>query len=469
MRIWIGILAASQLSAQPFADLLSAWKSDPTLAHAAYGFCVMDAKTGSVVAAHNSDLSLIPASSLKVVTTAAALALRGPEYRYLTRLMYTGQFDRITGVLDGDLVIIGSGDPTLESEHVAQPGKSVIDDWAASVANAGVKEVRGTVIGDGSALERAIPDHWIWSDIGNYFGAVPNGLSYRDNKYTLVFRTASTGSAATLIAVTSGTNNLSFPISTTVTAMGAEDAAYVYGDPFSNSREVRGTIPARKERFEIEAALADPALLCAQDLADALTRKGIRVSGAAISSYTPSARNGTLLHEHQSPMLSDIIRVTNLKSINHYCESVVQSLGTGAQSDGLRKVKRYWAQQGFDTTALFLADASGLSRADNITPAFQSAALCAIYRDRNLYPHLDASLSVAGKEGVLRNIGKGTSVEGRLRAKTGYIQRARSHCGYVRSASGRELAFSVILNNYACTPREARLKLEAFLLALANL
>jgi serine-type D-Ala-D-Ala carboxypeptidase/endopeptidase (penicillin-binding protein 4) len=466
--ILLSLLACGPLGAQ-LAKISEEWKNDPLLKNASIAYCVLDAETGSVVAEYNSGQSLAPASTLKLLTTAAAVAILGNDFRYLTVIEHSGNFDKGTGVLTGDLYIRGSGDPTLNSENFIKQGTSVTDVWAVSLKEKGIKEVRGSVIGDASAVKRTVPDHWVWCDISNYFGAVPCGLSFSDNKYKLNFRTGVAGSTATLVSVSPSFLTSSLVAKTSVISKGSEDAAYIYGDPFGAQKEIRGSLPPGQEHFEIGGAMPDPALACAEMFKQSLAKQGIKVAGNAQSLYDKRKDECQTMLSHYSPALEKIVYYTNLKSNNHYCESLLSTLGGGSADKGIMAVKAYWASRGLDTTEFYMADGSGLARASTVTARLQAAALSRVYSDPGIYKTINNSLSVAGREGPLRNMGKGELAEGRLRAKSGYILRARSYAGYVLNNSGREMAFSVIFNNYNCSPKEAKSRMERFLTELAKL
>lgn len=450
-----------------FAD---EWKNDKDLKIASFGFCVLDAKTSSLVAACNPQLGLVPASTLKVVTTSAALGLLGAGYRYETRLAYTGTFNKESGVLQGDLVIVGSGDPTLQSENFTKQEPPITETWAKLLAEKGLKRITGKVIGDASCFARGVPDTWIWADIGNYFGAVPCGLSYMDNKFRIVFDTGEPGSPATLKSMDVSYATHSISVTSSVIAKGSEDEAYVYGDPFSYTREIKGMLPPNRKSYDIEAALPDPALLCAEHLQAALQKAGIIAGAAAAARYQRDTSQA--LHAfftHYSPTLDRIILYTNLKSNNHYAQSLLLTLGKGNAEAGKEAVKNYWKQRGLATDELFMSDGCGLSRANTVTTNFLAGLLCKMYRDSSGYGVFNRSLPLAGKEGSMSSLGKNTIIENNLRAKTGYINRARGYCGYLKTRSGRDLAFSVLINNYICSPKAAKLKLEKFLVELAEL
>jgi D-alanyl-D-alanine carboxypeptidase/D-alanyl-D-alanine-endopeptidase (penicillin-binding protein 4) len=459
------LLAFSQPS-----GILEDWKKDQALLNASYGFCILDAKTSLVISEYNSHLALVPASTLKIFSTAAALSALGDKYRYETKIYYSGTLDKSSGILSGDLIIVGGGDPTLQSGYFSK--ESVTEKWAAVIKEKGIKQINGSIIGDGSLFPRFIPGSWLWEDVGNYFGAAPCGLNYMDNKFQVKFSSKETGSSASITGTTPNYLNQPYKLSTDVVSKGTEDEAYVYGDPFSFERRIIGTIPPNKNSYEIEAALPDPALLCAEHLCTALLKLGVKCDPRKTAS-TYEKRNSpdkiTLLYTHYSPSLDKIIFFTNQNSDNLYCESLLRSLGKGEAQAGLLYIKNFISKNKLDTTEIFMKDASGLSRVNSCTPFLQAGMLSRIYGDSSLYTVFNRSLPVAGKNGTMGNMGKGTFIENNLRAKTGYMQRVRAYCGYFRTRSGRDLAFSLMLNNYNCSAREAKLKIEKFLVALEDL
>lgn len=451
--------------------VLEEWKNDPTLKQASIGFSVLDAKTSELLAEYNSHQLLVPASTLKIVTTSAALQLLGPNYRYETKLYYTGNFNKETGILDGDLLIVGSGDPSLQSENFFKENDRITDTWAKLLKEKGLKELKGDIIGDASFFQKAVPGKWIWEDVSNYYGTASCGLSYKDNKFKVIYESKEPGSRAKVTGTYPTYLNTGYTLISEVTAKGTEDEAYAYGDPFSFAKEIRGSIPPNKTNYEIEVALPDPALLCVENLYTSLTRLGIKCKGnSARSNYQerPSLEK-QLIYTHYSPALDRIIFYTNLKSNNLYSESILRTIGKGDLKAGLSAVKKFCSGMGLDSNEVFMDDGCGLARINGMTTNFQASLLSKIYQDSLTYKTISASLPIAGKQGSMAGIGKGTFIENNLRAKTGYITRVRAYCGYVRSRSGKDLAFSVIFNNYNCTARDAKLKLEKFLVALGEM
>jgi D-alanyl-D-alanine carboxypeptidase/D-alanyl-D-alanine-endopeptidase (penicillin-binding protein 4) len=182
-----------------------------------------------------------------------------------------------------------------------------------------------------------------------------------------------------------------------------------------------------------------------------------------------------LIYTHISPKLSKIVYFTNTKSNNHYAESLLKTIGAvksgkqGSTENGIEAVINFWKYRGVDVSGLHMEDGSGLSRANTITTKMQATVLSKIYRDSTIYTSFNASLPIAGKNGSMINLCKGTFAENNMRAKTGYINRARGYCGYVKTKSGKELAFSVLFNNYDCSPKDMKLKIEKLLVALVDL
>lgn len=461
------LFASAQL-----ANFAERWKQNKDLKSASIGYCVMEAGTSSVIGEYNAHQMLIPASTLKVVTTSAALGLLGNTFRYETRLMYSGTLDQQTGLLTGNLVIVGSGDPTLQSEFFQHDSSRVTDAWAKALQQKGIRALRGRIVADASCFERTIPSNWIWGDIGNYFGAAPCGLSYADNKFSIVYNSGAAGSTASVSGISPNYLNTTLAVSSEVKAYGSEDEAYVYGDPYSYTRRVAGSIPPNRKNYSVDAALPDPALLCAEQLYLSLSRQGISCAATSVvATYTPAEVNGPLqlLYTHYSPTLDNIVLYTNLKSNNLYCESLLLTLGNGKRNAGLDAVKRYWEQRGLDVSELYMSDGSGLARANTASPYLFCQLLSKMYRDSLHYRVFNSSLPVAGKSGSMANIGKGTFIEQNLRAKTGYIHRARGYCGYLKTKSGKNLAFSILFNNYNCSAKEAKFELEKFMVALGDL
>ncbi len=468
-KIILGFIFTPTFFVAQLNKFVAEWAEDKDLKNGIQSYCVYDYKNDLVLAEHNAHTFMIPASTMKAITTAAALKTLGNGYRFATKIVYTGKLTN--GVIDGDVLIIGSGDPTIQSENFYKPDSlGLMDKWAAALVAAGVKEVKGKIIGDASAWEHQVPGHWIWADIGNYFGAVPCGLSFMDNKFKVIFNSKEAGSKAEFVKIIPEALGPKMNIVNTVIAKGTEDEAYVYGDPFGFTKYISGRIPPNKKNFEVEAAMPDPALLCAETLLNAMKKNGIKCAGTFTSNYEKkdTSFRSTTLHTHYSPSLEKIVQVTNITSNNLFAETCLRAMAYGSPSNGIELVKKFLAAKGVETIELYMVDGSGLARADLVTTNLHAKMLGKIQSDPAIAKSFFNSLPVAGKQGSMSNIGKGTYIEGKMRAKTGYINKARAYCGYVTTSTGKELSFSVIFNNYNCSAKEAKLKIEKFLVALGD-
>lgn len=455
-------------------SVLENYKKDKDLQHASYSFCVMEAATGKLIKEYNSELGLVPASTLKIVTTSAALGILGKDFTYKTNFsLVTDSIDKKT-----HLLIKGSGDPSFNSSYFSENDSLFLNNITSKIkASKNFKPISGDIYIDNSYFNNTIPSTWIWSDIGNYFGAAATSLSYKDNKFSLFYTSGSVGSEAILQAVKPSYFFKKTTITSKVKAYGTEDNAFVFGDPNTFTRIVSGTIPPNKKNYEVEAQMPQPELFFAEELIAALKKQNNINSNtkSVILNEKNSIGKGELLYVYQSPKLEKIVYYTNIKSDNHYAESLLNTLGAiknkqqGTTENGIDAVTNYWKERGVDISGLHMVDGSGLSRANTITTKLQTTILSKIYRDSTIYSVFNTSLPIAGKNGSMTSLCKGTFAEGNLRAKTGYINRARGYCGYVKTKSGKELAFSVLFNNYDCSAKEMKLKIEKLLAALVEL
>jgi serine-type D-Ala-D-Ala carboxypeptidase/endopeptidase (penicillin-binding protein 4) len=471
-RIFLAfVFCGSVLKAQFPNDWLKTAQQTKGFVQATYGFEVVEIKTGKILAEHQARVAMIPASTLKVVTTASALSLLGKGFVYTTKLL-AKQNPKGT-VLESDIIIKGSGDPSLQSAYFYRDSNSVCHTWAQALKKKGITKINGSIIGDGSAFNRSTNPNWIWGDIGNYFGATFNGLSFHDNKFGIFFTTELAGTKAKFIKNDPEYISTPIKIISNVSAKGSEDEAYVYGDPFGFTKEVSGLIPPNKSSYEVEASLPDPALLCAEWLAKALKKESIEINEKMCQSNyqknTDTSVKYVELYSHISPSLERMVLHTNIKSNNHYAESFLATMGKGSTANGISVVKNYWEKRGLDVAELQMVDGSGLSRANTVTPHFLTQLLVKMTKDSVSYRAFNNSLPMAGKNGSMTNIGKGTFIENNMRAKTGYINRVRSYCGYIKTKSGKELAFSILVNNYSCSAKDAKQVLETFMIGLADL
>jgi serine-type D-Ala-D-Ala carboxypeptidase/endopeptidase (penicillin-binding protein 4) len=429
-------------------ERLEVLAKDPEFSHGMLSFHLCNAKGDSQIISLNGGKGMVPASALKAITTATALEILKPDFTFKTEVGVQGKINAAQGSLDGNLIIRGGGDPGLVSKHFG--GTAFMLEWVDKLKKAGIKEIKGSVIGDASLFgEEITPSTWIWGDMGNYYGASPSGLNFCDNSFTVFYTTGESGSKARISKIKPAVPEMK--LESHVTASGFSDQAFIYGGPFEKTRKVFGTIPAGKTDYEVEGSLPDPAFYCAWFLDSLLRAEGIKISGQPKSFYVRSSDSlkiSQTLFVHQSPSLQQYVNLTNKKSNNLFAECIFRTLSAQGKaipsiSASGQMVKNHWAGKGIDMNGFYMNDGSGLSRWNSLT----AEQFCRILGKMTTSPHFGAFQNSL------------VSGYGNLYYKSGYISRVRSYVGY-RKQGNKIQTFSLIVNNYDCSPKMAREKLE---------
>jgi len=475
--IAIGLsLIFTSVSGQGVITELKKLSETNDLKRGSISFYAHDIATSKPVVNYNGAKLLIPASNQKLLTTAAALSILGPDFTFKTYLEYDGHIND-KGVLDGSLYIRGEGDPTFGSSRFAssEAWGEVLNKICKVIADAGIKKINGGIIGDASWLEyNAIPDYWIWTDIGNYYGAGAYGLNVNENTYKLFLKPGKVvGDSVEILRTEPVMSSLQFINSIKTAAEGTGDNCYIYGAPFSSIRTVSGTIP-RGGTFSVKGSMPDPAFFVASEVREALLKRNIEVlqpARAVYSFFGKSIPQKKVLYTFSSPPLKAIIRETNVNSINLYAEALLKTVGKklfneGTNVAGVKALKEFWTSKGIDPAALVLADGSGLSTFSWVSAEAFSQALLLMSREK-WYEDFYASLPVAGVSGTLKKVGKGSKLENNMRAKSGSMKRVLCYSGYIKNPdTGKEYAFSIMVNNFECSAAVLLLKLEKLFLLL---
>ena len=420
------------------------------------------------------DAGLVPASTMKVVTTAAANEILGPDYRFVTELQTAGTLGD-DGTLAGDVIIRGGGDPTLAASDLP----TTYAKWKAALLEAGVKKVEGSVIGDASIFGSALtPDTWQWNDMGNYYGAAACGLTVHQNLFYASFRTPSVGAKAPFTGTSPKLPGIEFINEMRVGSSGSGDMGYLYGDPHGKLFTFRGTVPAGSGSFTIKGALPDPAFFCARTFSEYLVENGIPVSGEPttdrlleIAGKEIGARKK--IHEQSSDPLSTILVTTNHKSDNLRAECLHRAIGVKVKGKGTtaaasEAIQEHWAAKGVDMTGFYMGDGCGLSRSNTVTPRQMTLMLYHAAKGGNFATFRD-SLPVAGQSGTLKSIGGGSAADGRVRAKSGTLDRVRNYSGYINARSGKRYAFTLFVTNHTADLASVKSKIVRVWSVMAGL
>ncbi len=419
------------------------------LKRANISFLVKDVQTGKTIAQHRADKNTVPASTTKLVTTSTALELLGPDFTFETKLQYDGSIEN--GTLKGNIYILGGGDPTLGSKHM---GDSLfLEKWVNAIKALGIKKIDGTVCGDASIFDtEGISPKWSWEDMGNYYAAGAYGISIYDNTYKAVFKTGAIGSTPQVIRTEPEMADLNFQLYLKASDT-KKDNAYFYGAPFCNERSVYGEIPANRIEFVSKGDIPNPPLYAAQVLTTALKANSISISQKASFTFTHEKSKRTNILSLNSPPLKEIIRNINEKSNNHYAEHLFRYIGlqkerTASNEGAVKVIKDFWKSKGLDINGLTMYDGCGLSPNNAISAEFFVDLLT---YEANKSPYAEdflASLPTAGVDGTIKNLLKGTRLQGKVRAKSGSISGVQCFAGYILS-NNKKYAFAVLINNYS--------------------
>lgn len=457
---------------------IRALENDKTMSGAQWGFCAYNITKKQYIAEKNINLRLVPASVLKVFTTISAFEILGIQSTFETKLFYKGEILK-DGILEGDLIIRGNGDPTIACDHFGKSASApaVFNSFKNAAEKAGIKTIRGNIIGDASLWGyRLQAPGYQWEDLGNYYGAGASSLNYNENKLKVTFRPGkNTGDSAGLLSVTPHPFHPQWVNSVTTAASGSGDNVYVYGTPFQKVRFLTGTVPAGRTEFSVWASDPDPALRFAGDFRDFLTNAGMQVDGSSISEYR-SGWNGKdsmkFIYTHKSPKIKEISLWINHKSHNVSAESVYRSMGMKLKNSSdydvtSKALLAFWQSKGIKTDQQIITDGSGLSRSNMLTPAFLVDLL--IYANKQgWFQDFYDILPIAGKDGTLKSNFTGTSAENNMRGKSGLLKGVRSYTGYINNRSGDLIAFAVIANGHMLSSSEIRKKLEILVASLSD-
>src|SRR5437588_1284738 len=460
--------ALTKKQAAKFASRAEALLGTGPTGKGEWGLLIADAKTGETLYQQNADRYFLPASNMKLFTTALALAKLGPDYRFHTTLETRASISN--GVLTGDLALVGRGDPNLSNrkfpyvlkEEFDGPPEKVIAELADALVAKGVKEISGDVIGDDSYFPRErYPNGWEIDDMVWEYGAAISAIVVDDNTVALTLTPGERAGNPVQAAVTPATPDFMVENRVTTSAADVKSDLTLTREPGSNLVVVKGTLPAKSAPRKLVLAIEEPAQHAAAVLKRLLEERGVRVAGVARARHDHAEPGGdpVVLAEHASVPLGDALKLVNKISQNLHTEMLLRTVarqsGMWATPDDLMKVPAdFYATAGIEPGDVIQTDASGLSRHDLVTPRAIVTLLTFAQKQSWFGPYY-ASLPVAGIDGTLEDRMKNTPAAGRIHAKTGSVEHVRTLSGFAETPGGRRLIFSFLSNNQGGKSHEA--------------
>ncbi len=498
------------------AELLSRIQEivrQPALEPGFFAVKIVSLDTGNVIYEQNANKFTRPASNMKLYTVAAALDRLTPDYHFITSVYAKEKVD--DGKIKGDLIIYGRGDPSLAARFNNGDYFKGINDLADRIVAAGVKRVKGDLVGDESYFNGApLGSGWEWEDLQWAYGAQVSALTVNDNAIDLTAKPGEKVGAPVLITTGPPATFMTIANRATTSARGSKSDLQIYRGLGANTLEISGSVPLGDNGWMGSVAIPDPALAFVTMLRDALTKRGVKIDGRV---RTIDARSGNSIVPSgvmalvqlseppplveiaslQSPAFSLIASHTLKPSQNLYTELILRTLGESRtkpktetppvaiggrqiaefemgpsanqthEDAGLESVKTFLHQAGVGENEIALNDGSGLSRNDMIT-ANATVQLLTFMSKHKYFAQFRDALPIAGVDGTLRTRMKGTPAEGNLRAKTGSLSSVASLSGYVTTAAGEHLVFSMMLNNYPDANAVRRDSIDAIGILLAS-
>ncbi len=436
--------------------------NQPRFAGAVWGIKAVSLDTGATLFEHNSRKLLSPASNAKLYTVALGLERLGPDHRIRTSLLAEKK-PTAEGTLEGDLVVYGRGDPTFNARIHGSLSKA-LEPLVSAVTNAGIKQVNGALVGETSFLRGPeFGSGWTWDDALEYYGAEMSALTISDNYADLSIGPGSAAGEPAKVTLKPNTACLVISNRSETVAAGERRTIRAFRPLDRNVVYVTGRMPLGEPAYATEVTFPEPAAVFLEFFRQELEKAGVRVTGAnrvrdwitRLVENAPPATNLVELGFAESPPMSELAREIQKPSQNLYTDLLLAYVGEqkrGSQSStsedlGIEELNRFLRQAGIKAEEVAFEEGSGLSR-NNVCTANATATLLAYMTRQPAGKFYTEALPLAGVDGTLRNRLKNTPATGKLRAKTGTLRWANSLSGYVTSAAGERLAFSIMLNRY---------------------
>jgi D-alanyl-D-alanine carboxypeptidase/D-alanyl-D-alanine-endopeptidase (penicillin-binding protein 4) len=426
-----------------------------------WGVDVRSIDTGEALFGQDAGKLMIPASNMKVLTLAAAAETLGWDFRYTTTLETSARVEH--GVLRGDLVVRGSGDPTISVRSAR--AERMLDEWAWALASAGIRRIDGRIIGDDQALdEEGVGAGWAWDYLQYAYAAPAGALVYNESVAVLTVTPGTSVGAPAVLALDPGSGLRLLNRATTSAA--ATEVTIDYRRHLDQPvLEVTGLFPLGRPPIVRGVAVLNPTLFFATWLKAGLQSRGIDIAGPVVDfddvAAEIEARKSSVaprvLASSDSPPLRDIAVVMMKVSQNLYAEMLLKTVGvargglgtTAAGHNALGDLLRRW---NIPADAYIAADGSGLSRYNYVTAETLTAVLERLYTDPRHRDPLLATLPVAGQYGTTAERMRRTRAEGNALTKTGSLSNVRTLAGFVRTRDGETLVFAILANDFVVSP-----------------
>lgn len=459
---------ANKNNRQQLLQYIEALKNDNDLKSASWSLSIIDGGTGQTITSYRQNANLVPASILKLVTTGVGALLFTNNYRFTTTLGYMGYIDT-DSVLQGNLYLIGGGDPTFGStQFKGTAADSIFNYFTQSIKKAGIKRINGKLIADVSLFDDIeIHDTWEWGDIGNYYGAGTSALSFCENMFTIAIKpakqikqSATLGSPSPLLADATIRNMA------TTSHRDSSVTINIFTSPMLAEYWIRGTVPMGKDSIIAKGGIQKPALVCLNNFDTYLNKNNITTSRQFdLKTDTTSIKLDAPLCVWTSPSYTEIADNTNRYSNNVFAETIFKHIALqrakvkqGSYNASVNDVISILNERGVDTKGISLNDGSGLSRHNLISTDFMCRFLLMMYKN---YPKFSTIMPMPGEKGTLSGFMYAyPKNRNKVRLKSGSMTGVLNYAGYIQNKDGNTWCVSIMTNNFTCKVSQMRPKLE---------
>jgi D-alanyl-D-alanine carboxypeptidase/D-alanyl-D-alanine-endopeptidase (penicillin-binding protein 4) len=463
-----GASTAGPASRARLAEEINTIISRPGVSRATWGISIRSLGTDDALYEHNARALLVPASIAKLAALASAVDAVGWDFTFETTVRATGLL--MNGVLRGDLVVVGSGDPSIGGRAGDDFGP-----WIEAIKAAGITRIDGRIIGDDDAIDDPRPGAmWAWDDLGYTSGALFGALNYGENRMVVTVSPGDTPGAPTTLSVPEVAQDRPLVNRSVTGPPGSPLMLWPEQRPGELALTIAGSIPSDARPSRLTVSAGDPTRWFVSVLRHELQRAGIAVTGGSydIDDVMPKPDLGAagVVYAHRSRPLAELARPMLKDSINLYSEAVFRMstgvMGGRTNDDALAALSERLTAWGLQPDGVQIVDGSGLSRRDGLAADTLVSILARMYDPTMESPWM-TGLPVAGRDGSLENRLRNTPAESNIRAKTGTMTNIRSLAGYVRSRDREPLAFVIMVNNFEGTGQQAQAAVDEIAVALA--
>ena len=459
---------------EPLRRDLAAILTDRAVDHGVWSAAVHSLRHGETLYSLNSFRLQVPASNQKQLTAAVAAERLGWDYRYTTRIYATGAVDA-NGALNGDLVVVSDGDPTINPRHPER--WAIFDEWGKQLAAKGIRTITGHLVGDDNAFEEpGWSAGWAWDDLAFGYGASASALQYHENQVELLIGPGREAGARAIISVSPAGSGLIVDHQVTTAVSGEPNRIMLLRTPGTQLLTVTGHVALDSTPITEYAAVDNPTQVYVNAMRVAFGRQGVNIERTPVdideARPQPDMSKATLLVEDKSPPLGEIVDVTLKWSRNIYAETMLRSMAPDgapkSAAGGLVALEETLNDWGIFGDYFIAKDGSGLSRYDYLSADALAWLLTYVWMDPKHADLYRAAMPLFGVNGNVANRLKDTPASGRVWAKTGSMSQVRSLSGYLETLEGEPLAFAFIVNGFRVPSREIDAAMDKALMRLVQ-